>query len=114
MLNLLRRLVRHATSGDYEVEARLDPETVIIHNIPAVRKSKPVHKVPQFPCNTVRYAIGVGKEIPDCASVLWSDVTCGNCLRSRLKKQYDKRQMNKSAQKLGSFVDAQKECFDES
>ena len=86
MLSLLRRLVRYITSNDYEVEARLDPETVIVHDIPAVRKWKPVHKAPQFPCN---YAAKNHNSVKFSRN--WAKVTCGNCLRSRLKKQYDKR-----------------------
>ena len=109
MLKLLRRLVRHITSNDYEVEARLDPETVIIHDIPVVDSSvkyvpeavfskkglfmtmkndKPVHKAPQFPCN---HYMPIETMKDSNSSRYWAKVTCKNCLRSRLKKQYDNR-----------------------
>lgn len=53
-----------------------------------ITKWKSVHKGPQFPCNN-RWLLSQVEKLK--AHRNWKKVTCGNCLRSRLKKQYDKR-----------------------
>jgi hypothetical protein len=59
-----------------------------------IKKRKPVHKAPQFPCNFHHRPDTEGK--PAFKSTRnWAKVTCGNCLRSSLKKQYDKRSFAK-------------------
>lgn len=56
------------------------------------KKAKPVHKAPQFPCNLLGLQVEPQRDSQFRTSRNWAKVTCGNCLRSRLKKRDDKRQ----------------------
>ena len=91
MLNLLRRLVRliKPTSTVVVVDSSVKyvPEAVFSKKgLIMVRKWKPVHKAPQFPCN---HYLPIETMKDTNSSRYWAKVTCGNCLRSSLKKRYE-------------------------
>lgn len=66
------------------------------------KKAKPVHKAPQFPCVGLSRTSRSIKTRPFKSSPIWAKVTCSNCLRSRLKKAYDKRRLGKFMEGLST------------